>query len=253
MTPNPYLPGVYPSDGFHPEDGRIETVDETWSVVADYHSYLICALRRRDDGGLDLLGGGPPIDAVTLFTGSAPVRRYPGASRWSWRGRRRWLVFASPMEYPNYVGIAAAGGPGTETRGRSDLRGSAAALLAGVTQGIAKPVLDQLLDCGYRSLVRSADGMFEILGDPASPALPLVGRGQEQCVFLKPARELWLWDPTTGGQPTEPFRGSRGDLRLFHQMRKDAEAGYPTPHFHLDDGPNVAEALMVVPRNTGRP
>lgn len=247
MTPNPYLPGVFPSDGFHPEDGRVVPVDQTWSVVADYHSSVICALRRREDGGLELLAGGPPIDAVAPFVGSAPVRRYPGASRWMWRGKKRWLVFASPTAYPNYVGIAVAGGPGVELRETSQLRTSAAALLTAATQA-ATPVEEQLRACGYRSLARTEDGMFDILGDPGKPELPLVGRGPERCRFLQPARELWTWDPTRGGEPAEPFRGTEKDLRLFHQQPKDAETGYPTPHFHLDDGPKVAEALMVVPR-----
>ncbi|WP_203815398.1 hypothetical protein [Paractinoplanes ferrugineus] len=251
MGPNPYVPGVYGGDGFRPEDGRVEALDGTWAVVADYHSYPICVLRRRADGGVELLRGGAVVDAVALYVGAAPVVRYPGVSRWSRRGRKRWLVVAAPTAYPNHVGIVAAGEQRLTNRARTELRGPAAALLAGA-RGSAKPVSEQLAECGYRSLVRSADGLFEILHDPDSPGLPLVGRGREQCQFLEPASELWVWDPVKGGRPIEPFRGTVDELRLFHDTPKSAETGYPTPHFHLDDGPDVAEALMVLPRATAR-
>ncbi|MEU4238057.1 hypothetical protein [Actinoplanes sp. NPDC026619] len=237
-TPDPYAYGVYPSDGFHPADGWVQKLDDTWSVVVAGRSSLSCVLRRRDDGGIDLLASGLPISAVVVHVGSAPVRRYPGASRWNWGSKERWLVFASAMSDPDYINMVPPGQSEGRPWRRTDLQKSVGRRLTGGSGSVGQ----QLSECGYQSLARNEDGAFEVLGDPHA-AGPLVGRSGAEWRLLQPGSELRQWD-----ESRSPFRGAVDELRLFHRAPKSAESGYPSPHFHLGDGPDVADAIVVAPQ-----
>ncbi|XVU27689.1 hypothetical protein ACQPZJ_11820 [Actinoplanes sp. CA-054009] len=252
-------------------DRVVTALDETWAVVTTgppYHD-LQAFLRVRGDGGVDLLDRDLPFGAVTVREGRVPVAGYQADPWWRPRRRGRWLVVATPRGKD--VGVMAFDGPESVRPSRAyswpafdrrTARGPARRLRS---SGV--PVEEQLAGCGYVSVARGADGLFEVYGNTRSPGLPMACRGPDGWHFLKPAGELWLWDPALaepedvpGAEsrrrwapeaerwlipvgPVRAYRGTIYDLRLFHCLRQEPEKGgrmgdefhqwrHPSDHFH---------------------